>query len=1210
MTDGPKTKVFVSYSHHDGGPLAQRISQDLIRQGWDVWLDLARLTGGVSWTLDLELALDRSEIVLAILSRSSYLSDICRAEQLRSLRKGKCVVPLLAESDAERPIHLESKQYLDFSTSVAYDAAFASLLEAVQGRNGATLNSRFHQTWITVPPLPANYIERTAELQSLRALVLRNDATKRVPLTAVRGMAGIGKTALAQALCFDEVTQAAFPDGIVWIPVGKDPRDTVPLLREAGKALGDSPEGYDSLQSASNRLRNLLRDKSALIVLDDIWDARDVAPFLFDSPRSRLMITTRDGRTAVSLGGEQQELAVFTSEQSLQLISLWSGCDRSQLPPEAADLIRECGCLPLAVAMVGAQLRGKPDRWPHVLQKLRNADLDRIRQSFPEYPHPNLLRAIDVSMEALSEELQRRYLDFGVFPEDCAIPDTTIATLWELDEYDAADTIDQFLDLSLLTREGDRRLGIHDLLLDYLRHRLGLDRLVEKHSDLLERYAQRCGGKWSQGPNDGYFFENLIWHLRSARRTDEALRLLSDFEWVEAKLKASGITSLLVDYDWFASRNENARLLQEALRLSAYVLAMDRNQLAGQLIGRIAESAAADANSMRRQAIAFSRETWLRPLRCLLTPPGGALIYTLASHNARVRCLALTPDGTRAVSASDDQTIKVWDLSRGRLDRTIIGHSDSIRAIAVLASGKSAVSASDDHTLRVWNLSSGTEEFRIDTQLDWILGLVALSTASLVASISDDRAIRVWDLIEKRMVMVLRGHTAQVNCLAAMPYEGGLISGSDDRTLRIWAPGGACQAVLKGHDARITAVAVGGSKRFVSISEDGAARLWSASPEWRSQLLDWKATGVRSATFTHDGDRVIAGSDDGNVRLWHLENKNEKLFEGHSESVTSVAVSPDDHFAISSSDDGSLKSWDLNRAPAASSTRDHSDRVRAVGIASDGLTGISTSDDHTLRLWDLTSHTERSVLRNRHHWVFSCTPEPGKWVLSGGAGGFSLWDVAAGRELQSFAGHPDRVRSLAVTPCGKRIVSGGDDRTIRVWDLHSARELLRIPLVRQWPRAIAVTPDGNFAVTAAESSVLKLWDLQTGAEVRTFHGHTARVNSVAFAPDGRLISGSDDHTVRVWDLGTASPIRVLRAHSARVNATSIFPGGALAASVSDDCDIKLWDLTTGILLATHTVESPVLACAASPCGLELIAGDRSGLVHFVSVEGKPVASHA
>src|SRR5205807_2055161 len=112
--------------------------------------------------------------------------------------------------------------------------------------------------------------------------------------------------------------------------------------------------------------------------------------------------------------------------------------DLKKLPLEAAEIVRECACLPLAVAMVGAQLRGKPDRWSHVLQKLRNADLDRIRQSFPEYPHPDLLRAIDVSMDALAEDLRRRYLDFAVFPEDCAIPEAAVGTLWNLDEYEVA----------------------------------------------------------------------------------------------------------------------------------------------------------------------------------------------------------------------------------------------------------------------------------------------------------------------------------------------------------------------------------------------------------------------------------------------------------------------------------------------------------------------------------------------------------------------------------------------------------------------------------------------------------------------------------------------------------------------------------------------------------------------------------------------------
>jgi len=687
---GPQA-IFISYAHQDGMALAQRLVEDLTREGYETWLDTGRLKGGSSWTAEIERSLDRSDIILALLSRCSYLSDTCRAEQLRSLRKGKCVIPVLVQADVDRPIHLESRQYVDFSSDYAYHNEFGKLLDAIRSMSGATLNSRFRQTYVTVPPLPANYIERTEELGALRAAVLRDGSPRRVALTALKGMAGIGKTVLAQALCLDEVTQAAFPDGIVWLPVGKDPRDMVPLLREAAKAIGDSLEGYDSLQAASNRLRNRLRDKAALIVLDDVWNPRDAAPFLLDAPRSRLMITTRDARTAVALGAQQQELHVLTWNQSLQLISLWADCEFSKLPPEAAEIARECGSLPLAVAMVGAQLRGKPDRWAHVLQKLRNADLDRIRQSFPEYPHTDLLRAIEISMEALDDDLCRRYLDFAVFPEDCPIPEAAVGMLWKFDKYDVADSVDQLVDLSLATRDMDRRLRIHDLLLDYLRRRLGADTLVEKHRAFLESYSQQCPNHWSEGPQDGYFFENLVWHLRHARRDDEAVRLLGDFRWMQAKLDACGVTALLTDYEWFAPRYDDARLLQEALRLSAYVLSNDRAQLSGQLLGRLPPGLSVAVDLLRAQTEQLARKPWLRPLRRLLTPPGGALIFTLASHTARVRTLSLSPNGTTALSASDDRTIKVWDLRRGTLEKTLTGHLDSIRAIVFLP-GKSASS--------------------------------------------------------------------------------------------------------------------------------------------------------------------------------------------------------------------------------------------------------------------------------------------------------------------------------------------------------------------------------------------------------------------------------------------------------------------------------------------------------------------------------------
>src|SRR5690349_8219868 len=113
-------EIFISYSHRDCVEIASHLLSDLQSAGFAAWLDTNRLAGGSSWTSEIEEAIDGCRVVLALLSNGSFNSDVCRAEQLRALRKGKLVIPLRAAADAEVPLHLESKQYRDFSGSRAW----------------------------------------------------------------------------------------------------------------------------------------------------------------------------------------------------------------------------------------------------------------------------------------------------------------------------------------------------------------------------------------------------------------------------------------------------------------------------------------------------------------------------------------------------------------------------------------------------------------------------------------------------------------------------------------------------------------------------------------------------------------------------------------------------------------------------------------------------------------------------------------------------------------------------------------------------------------------------------------------------------------------------------------------------------------------------------------------------------------------------------
>ncbi len=112
-------RVFISYARKDGAALAQRLQKDLKEQGFDAWLDTQRINGGASWTTEIEARPGRhAEYVLALMSPGSYVSEICRAEQLLALRQGQARHSR-AGGEGRRPclLHLDAQNYRDFTTN-------------------------------------------------------------------------------------------------------------------------------------------------------------------------------------------------------------------------------------------------------------------------------------------------------------------------------------------------------------------------------------------------------------------------------------------------------------------------------------------------------------------------------------------------------------------------------------------------------------------------------------------------------------------------------------------------------------------------------------------------------------------------------------------------------------------------------------------------------------------------------------------------------------------------------------------------------------------------------------------------------------------------------------------------------------------------------------------------------------------------------------
>jgi hypothetical protein len=124
-----------------------------------------------------------------------------------------------------------------------------------------------------------------------------------------------------------------------------------------------------------------------------------------------------------------------------------------------------------------------------------------------------------------------------------------------------------------------------------------------------------------------------------------------------------------------------------------------------------------------------------------------------------------------------------------------------------------------------------------------------------------------------------------------------------------------------------------------------------------------------------------------------------------------------------------------------------------------------------------------------------------------------------------------------------------------------------------------------------------------GPLIRTLQGHTGSVNSVAVTSDGRYaISGPSGSTLEVWDLETGEETHTLKGHTDRVRSVAVTSDGRYAISGSSDRILKVWDLETGSAVATFSADGPLYACAVAPDNVTIVAGGKTGRVHFLRME--------
>jgi WD40 repeat protein len=140
--------------------------------------------------------------------------------------------------------------------------------------------------------------------------------------------------------------------------------------------------------------------------------------------------------------------------------------------------------------------------------------------------------------------------------------------------------------------------------------------------------------------------------------------------------------------------------------------------------------------------------------------------------------VAVTADGRFAVSASEDRTLKVWDLGTGQARRSLKGHTSRVYCVAVTADGRFAVSASEDRTLKVWDLGTGQARRNLEGHTAEVSGVAVTADGRFSVSSSLDKTLKVWDLATGKTIST-RTTDAQLSCCALTPDGRTIVVGDD-----------------------------------------------------------------------------------------------------------------------------------------------------------------------------------------------------------------------------------------------------------------------------------------------------------------------------------------------------------------------------------------------------------------------------------------------
>jgi len=524
----------------------------------------------------------------------------------------------------------------------------------------------------------------------------------------------------------------------------------------------------------------------------------------------------------------------------------------------------------------------------------------------------------------------------------------------------------------------------------------------------------------------------------------------------------------------------------------------------------------------------------------------GTLRTTLAKQDEWVVSALFFPDGKRLISGRRDGLIQVWNLSTNQVEASFRDGDMRLDGLALSPDGKSVVVASRTTPGLVWDIASAQQKFRL---IPASAGGAAESYASymrrLPNNMDDPRAVRS----------------------SAFSHDGRTIATAcADGLVRLWdVKKASVRAELRGHGNEVLSVAFSpDDQTLVSCGSDGTVRLWDATDGTALGDVQGQVWKIWSVAFSPDGRWLASANYDGKIQLWNprLPSYRLALHKPPAGTVLLGFSSRGDILTLNRWD-GALSTWSRDSGKVLETHRIPSPGTQAFPlVTADGKTLALLDSNRNFFLWDigegpprlrhrLSEEKKGEIQRTGDVTAMSVSPDKTTIALTQLREGIILWNPKTDALRRSPVAQSGFV---TFDRDGRFLVATENTRPIR-WSLDS-NQLHRTeqPGHRPVPapiNSLAISPDGRLVATGGYDQIIKIWDAETLELQADLVGHEGNVCALAFSPDGRtLASGSGDHLIKLWSVASGLELITLEGHTDNVCTLRFSLDGMILASRS------------------------------------------------------------